>query len=132
MIDPNNVPPITDDEFLARYVTHHRQVRNGKPELCLFMPYKHQELSVTRHIDASEEEIWAVGEDVSNARKTELCGRFDIQATDCKIDSLTVTAKPLVNNPNHADIEGWPPEKGEQKAIAQKIVAFAIGLIKPP
>ena len=131
MIDPNNIPLITDDELLARYVTHHRQVRNGKPEVSLFVPYKHQELSVTRHIGATEEELWAVGKDVANTRETDLCGRFDIRTVNCRIDSLEVTAKPLVSNPNHADIEGWPPEKAQQKAIAQKIIGFAGKLITP-
>jgi hypothetical protein len=45
---------------------------------------------------------------------------------------LSVSAKPLSNNPNHANIEGWPTEKEEQKAIALKLAAVATKLISPP
>jgi hypothetical protein len=83
-----------------------------------------------RHLHAIEEEIWAVGRDVASTRR--LYGRADIRANDCSIDSLKVFAKPLPNNPNHADIEGWPLHKPDQKAIALKLAASASKLILPP
>ena len=132
MIDPEKVPPVADKELLARYVTQSGQFRSSnntiKPDL--FMPHPYQELSLTRHQDATKEEIWEVGFDVASKKK--LYGRADIQASKCKIDSLQVTAKPLFSNPNHVDIEGWPSEKQEQKAIAQKLALSASELIKPP
>jgi hypothetical protein len=98
----------------------------------LFMPHPHQELSLTRHIDATDTEIWEVGIDVATKIGRKLYGRADIKAIDCKIDSLKLTEKPLANNPNHADIEGWPSAKQDQKAIALKLAASASKLISPP
>ncbi len=97
------------------------------------MPHPYIELSVTRHLNATEAEIWEVGIDVAAQIERKLYGRADIQAGDCNIDSLQVTAKPILpNNPNHADIEGWPSAKQDQKAIALKLAASASQLIPPP
>lgn len=132
MIDPEKVLPVEDSELLARYVTQSGQFRPSdhtvKPDL--FMPHPRSELSVTRHLNATEEEIWAVGIDVSTALSRTLYGRADIQASDCRIDSLRVVEKPLANNPNHADVEGWPLQKQDQKAIALKLAASASKLIR--
>jgi hypothetical protein len=135
-IDPENVPPVTDAELLARYVTTSRHFRSSDNTVKqdLFMPHPYIELSVTRHLDATEPEIWDVGFDVVATQiDRNLYGRTDIQACDCNIDSLQVTAKPILpKNPNHADIEGWPSAKQDQKAIAIKLAASASKLIPPP
>jgi hypothetical protein len=94
------------------------------------MPHPYQELSVTRHLQATEAEIWAVGKDVAATRC--LRGRADIRASDCSIESLRVVAKPVPNNPNHADIEGWPLSKPDQKVIALKLAASAGQVIPSP
>ena len=136
MIDPENVPLVTNAELLARYVTTSRHFRSSDNTVKqdLFMPHPYIELSVTRHLDATEPEIWEVGFDVVATQiDRKLYGRTDIQACDCNIDSLQVTAKPILpKNPNHADIEGWPSAKQEQKVIALKLAASASKLIPPP
>jgi hypothetical protein len=135
MIDPENVPPVTDAELLARYVTTSGQFRSSDNTVKqdLFMPHPYIELSVTRHLDATEPEIWEVGVDVAAQIDRKLYGRTDIQACYCNIDSLQVTAKPILpKNPNHADIEGWPSAKQDQKVIALKLAASASKLILPP
>lgn len=135
MIDPENVPPVTDAELLARYVTTSRHFRSSDNTVKqdLFMPHPYIELSVTRHLDATEPEIWEVGVDVAAQIDRKLYGRTDIQSCYCNIDSLQVTAKPILpKNPNHADIEGWPSAKQDQKVIALKLAASASKLIPPP
>lgn len=140
MLDPKNIPPVEDNELLARYITQRGQFRPSDNQVKpnLFMPHPRKELSVTRHLEATEAEIWSIGKDVSNALDRELYGRADIQANACKIETLKVTAKPILDNPtapdnpNHADIEGWPIAKEDQKAIALKLVASASKLIPPP
>jgi hypothetical protein len=140
MLDPKNIPPVEDDEFLARYVTQRGQFRPSDKQVkqSLFLPHPRQELSVTRHLEATEAEIWSAGNDVSRALARELYGRADIQAGACKLEMLRVVAKPILNNPkipdnpNHADIEGWPEAKADQKAIALKLAASATKLIPPP
>jgi hypothetical protein len=136
MIDPENVPPVDDDELLARIATQRGQYRRDfSVKQDLFIPHPHAELSVTRWRDATVEEIWAVGRSVAasfNPPRT-LHGRADIQARACKIDNLLVVATPILpHNPNHADITGWPTSKEDKKAIAQKLAAAASKLIRPP
>jgi hypothetical protein len=132
MLDADKVPPVEQTELLARYVTQSGQFRASDKSVKqdLFMPHPYQELSVTRHLQATEADIWAVGKDVASTRR--LYGRADIRASDCSIDSLRVAAKPLPNNPNHADIGGWPSAKPDQKAIALKLAASASKLIPLP
>lgn len=125
MINPSNVPSVEGAETLSRYVLQSKHFRKNdntaRPEL--FMPHPHQDLSVTRHKDATEDELWQVGTEVARKRSKTLYGRFDIQVSDCEIGQLKVKAKPLDNNPNHADITGWPSSKLEQKALALEIAA---------
>ncbi|MCU0567479.1 MAG: hypothetical protein MUF49_12890 [Oculatellaceae cyanobacterium Prado106] len=132
MLAPEKIPPVAETELLARYVVQSSQFRSSdqtvKPDL--FVPHPYQELSVTRHLQATEAEIWAVGHEVASGRT--LYGRADIVARDCTVDALRVVEKPLPSNPNHADIEGWPLQKQDQKAIALKLAASASKLIRPP
>jgi hypothetical protein len=132
MLDAQQVPPVAETELLARYVTQSGQFRAGDKSVKqdLFMPHPYQELSVTRHLHATEAEIWAIGKDVAATRR--LYGRADIRASDCSIDSLRVVAKPVPNNSNHADIEGWPLSKPDQKVIALKLAASAGKVIPSP
>lgn len=133
MLDPQNVPPVDDEEQLARYITQSGQFRksNGTVKGDLFMPHPHTELSVTRHKDATEEEIWSAGKEVA-AKRGKLYGRADILCSHCKIESLTVSAKPLSHNPNHADIEGWPESKADKKLLAQKLAEAAGQMLVTP
>lgn len=135
MIDPDNVPPIANGELLARYATQSSHFRKSdrtvKPNL--FMPHPHRELSVTRHLHATEDELWAVGQDVCAEMNRKLYGRSDLCVDDCQTETLTVVKKPIKpNNPNHADISGWPSQKQDQKAIALKLAASASKLIPLP
>ena len=129
MIDANHVPDVSDGEILARYAmqsSHFRRSdQTAKPEL--FMPHPHQELSLTRYLDATIEEVLAIGEDIAknqNPSRT-LYGRADIQVIRCKVDSLGVVKDPTPTNPNHANIQGFPLDKLEQKVIALKLAANA-------
>jgi hypothetical protein len=133
MLDPENIPSVEETELLARYVmqsSHFRSDLTVKPNL--FIPHPYQELSVTRHRNATEAEIWQVGFNVATQQQRTLHGRSDILTGDCLVDSLRVTAQPFPDNPNHADIEGWPTAKEDQKAIALKLAASATKLIPPP
>lgn len=140
MLDPNNIPDVEDDELLARYATQSGHFRSGDKFVRqnLFLPHPRQELSVTRHRQATEGEIWSAGNHVATALNRTLYGRADIRASECKIATLRVIAKPIKDNPkvpdnpNHADITGWPTAKEDQKAIAQKLAAAATKLMSPP
>src|SRR5687768_126220 len=62
--------PVEDDERLARFVLSKRHVlKSGdgvKAEALL--AYKHVELSVTRHRDLTEDELWQLGWEVAAIR----------------------------------------------------------------
>lgn len=135
MINPSNVPPVEETEILSRYVLQSKHFRNDKtPKPELFMPHPHQDLSVTRHRDATEAELWQVGHNVAQQIGKTFYGRFDVKTEDCQIEPLKVEAKPIKNNPNHADIIGWPSSKPDQKELALKIAASKSisQLISPP
>ena len=54
MIDPAHIPPIADDELLARFIVNSNEVRaDGTVRPQLFLPYKRVELSVNRHREAA-------------------------------------------------------------------------------
>jgi len=131
MIDPQNVPDIREDEVLARFVLSKSHKRaNQTLKANAFLPPQSGELSVTRHTDATEDEIWSVGKNVALARmppKT-LYGRGDIIVSVILEKKLRVISSPVLpENPNHANVVGWPsPEdKPAQKLIAQEIAAAA-------
>lgn len=60
MIDPSNVPQVADDETLARYILQRSHIRGSdhpvKPDA--FIPHPYTDLSVTRHLMATESELW--------------------------------------------------------------------------
>lgn len=125
MIDPSNVPPVGADELLARFVLQRSHIRSSdrtiKPDALI--PHPRADLSVTRHLMATEVELWSVGQDVANTRGKTLYGRGDFSAVMCANQRLVVQAAPLANNPNHANVRGWPAEKPLQKIIAQQVAA---------
>ena len=127
MIDPENVPEVGDDETLARYVLYSRHIRRTdqtvKPDA--FIPNPHGETSVTRHLLMTEEELWSVGRSVAGVIGKTLHGRADIPVSTCLAQQLSLHATPFADNPNHADITGWPSDKPAQKIIAHEIAATA-------
>jgi hypothetical protein len=134
MIDVEDIPPVADEEWLARFIVSNNEVRHDntvKPKL--FMPYKLVALSVNRHRDCTEEEIWDVAYEVAQVRQRTLYGRADIKASSSRIAPLDVVSRPLLpTNPNHAEIVGFPPTKEDQQALAIKLAAAASKRIAAP
>jgi hypothetical protein len=133
MIDAADVPAVQDTELLARYVVYSKHVRTSDSSLKpdAFMPLPYQELSVTRHLMATDDELWAVGERVASASGKALYGRGDVTADVCIGQRLSVKAAPVDGNPNHADVTGWPAEKAAQKIIALELAAKATFIPRP-
>jgi hypothetical protein len=133
MIDPAQVPPVAADEPVSRYVTQSKQFRpsDGTVKPDAFIPHPHLALSVTRHLQATEEEVWAVGAAVAAGQGKTLYGRAVVTVSDCQSQKLDVMAVPVEGNPNHADVVGWPAAKQDQKAIAL-VLAAAASFLPPP
>lgn len=119
---------VADDECLARFILFSKWIRRSdqtvKPDA--FIPYPYPDLSVTRHIDLSVEALWKMGQDVADARPARLYGRVDIYAYAVRRQHLRIDPAPAPNNPNHANINGWPADKPAQKIIAQQLAADAV------
>lgn len=124
MSDESKLPPVTDDELLARFVLFSSWIRNDKtirPDA--FIPYPYPNLSVSRHIGLSESELWQLGQSVADKRALHLYGRGDVRARAVKTHTLRI--EPTPEPKNHANITGWPADKPGQKMIAQEIAAVA-------
>lgn len=119
--------PLPDDEMLARFVFLEKGwIREDNTiKQDAFMPPKDLELSVTRHIGISVEQLNETGRTVATKRTLLFCGRADIQARMVVKSALKVVAWPLDENANHAHIVGWPTDKASQKTIAQELAAAA-------
>ena len=95
MIDPENVPPVADNELLARFICYSDEKRSdGTVRHKLFLPYKLVELSVNRHREATLEETWQVGFAVAVERHRPLYGLANIRASNCRIETLDVKPAP--------------------------------------
>lgn len=134
MIDPNHVPPVAEEELLARFIVNGNEMRaDGTVRPQLFLPYKRVNLSVNRHREATLEETWAIGQQVAAERGKTLYGRADLRASSCRITPLDVVPQPiLTHNPNHADIVGYPARKDEQLSLAEKLAAAIEGEWQSP
>ena len=82
------------------------------------MPHPSVELSMTRHTQATPEEIWAEGTRVANLRSKTLYGRADVAARAITQQSLVIEAAPIPENPNHVNALHWPEDKAVQKIKA--------------
>lgn len=132
MIGGSAPSTVADEECLARFILFSKWIRNSdqtvKPDA--FIPYPYPDLSVTRHINLSEEALWKMGQDVAAARPSGLYGRADVYASDvyastARRQHLRINPAPVQNNPNHANIDDWPADKPAQKIIAQQLAADA-------
>lgn len=155
MLSPDAVPDVTDDERLARFVMVQSVIRaDGTLRHNEFIPPSSGKLSVMRHLQATEDEIWGEGREVARLRAKKLLGRFDLNAGECRRTGLQVIKSPLqvdppsnpeprrrIANPNHADLvfpcaaatnPGTPLTKADQMAIAKVLVANGLAVIRAP
>lgn len=118
---------VKDDEWLARFILFRKWIRNSDQTLRpdAFIPHPWPDLSVTRHLELSQNEIWETGQGVADQRGTKLLGRGDVRASVPRGQRLQIEAAPIDGNLNHANITGWPADKPAQKMIAQEIAARA-------
>jgi hypothetical protein len=133
MLNPAHVPPVSSHELLARFIIFSKHVRSSnrsvKPDA--FIPHPLIELSVTRHREAAEDELWHEGKRVAAIRSANLYGRADVTAGAFDAEGLSVVARPIPQNPNHADVVNWPADKPAQKMKAVEIARKAVFVPRP-
>lgn len=134
MSNGENIPPIDSDERLARFIHYQRYIRQDwTVRADAFIPYPYPDLSVTRHLQLSESELWEIARNVARQTNKPLHGRVDIKARVFQQQQLKVIADPVLpGNPNHTNVTGWPEKKPAQKRIAQEIAAAAGRVLEPP
>ena len=126
MTDNELSKPVTYDEQLARFILQRSHLRqDGSVKQDAFVPYPWPDLSVTRHLQLTDKELWGIGHDVARQTTKTLHGRADVRAGDFQQQRLRVITAPVEGNPNHANVTDWPAEKPAQKIIAQQIAAAA-------
>ena len=132
MFDPAQVPDVTLDEIVARYLMFSKWVRADQTiKHDAFMPPEDLELSVTRHRNATAAELWQARAQVATERGRTFYGRADVVVGAFVGQRLQVGSDPVPGNPNHAKVTGWPTSKSEQMLIAKKSAATP-GLCRIP
>jgi hypothetical protein len=133
VLTPDQNPPVDSGELLARAIVASRWFRRSDNTVKqdAFMPHPYIELSMTRHLQATEEELWADCGRVADLQQKTLHGRADVKATAFVEQGLRVEAAPLPENPNHVNATGWPTEKSAQKLMAIEIAKQARFLPTP-
>jgi len=147
MIDENNVPDIESNEELSRCIVFRKHVRSptgsvkteGRVKPNAFVPHPYDDLSVNRHLQSTDDDVWELCRQVAQQLKKTLYGRATVNASDFQSRKLRVQPDPirsensdgLLPNPNHAIVVGWPEEKSAQLTIAQDI-ADACRFFEPP
>jgi len=125
---------ILPNELLARYITSSRWFRKQDQTVkqdAFIPPENPLELSVTRHLNLQEPEIWSIGNGVASGQNRTLHGRADVKVSHVRTQSLNVVVDPAPNNPNHANITGWPLEKDIRKMRALEIACGAQFVANP-
>jgi hypothetical protein len=130
MNEPLEEEPKTPSDLLARFITAKVWVRkDGTIRQDAFMPPKDLNLSVTRHLRLSEEDLWRIGQaivlKIGEGRTAALLGRADLHDHEVTRLALNTVPAPRPGNPNHVHITGWPAEKPKQKTLALNLAAVA-------
>jgi len=119
--------PVSPEEKLSHYLFRKELRADGTVKAEAVVPYPHEALSVTRHRELSEEEIWECGEVVANKQGRTLFGRADFLAAGLPEGLKAQTSDPPRN---HADILGWPSERSSQLAQAQRLSEICRGILR--
>jgi len=121
-----NFESVEDDEKLSRFVVQSNLIRQFDKSVRskAFFPYKGK-VSVTRHLNLSDQEVFQIGQKITDKRKVTFYGRAEVSAKGVRDEELEVDATPNMDNPNHADIINWPKQKDIQKMIALNLAEKA-------
>ena len=118
--------------MLARIILTERHVKTDPetgartPKAEAFLPYKWVELSVIRHRELDETELWEIARGIAELRQKTLIGRGDFAARSARARGLDVVPAEGAGLPkNHADVINWPAEKPAQLLLAAEIASAA-------
>ena len=119
---------VASSEILARYITTSKWFRKQDQTVkqdAFIPPDSPLELSVTRHLNLTENEIWSIGKKIAGSIYRTLHGRADVETGHVIAQQLNVVPHPVLDNPNHANIVGWSSDKDVRKMCALEIARVA-------
>ena len=125
---------VASSEPLARYVTASKWFRKQDQTVkqdAFIPPDSPLELSVTRHLNLTENDIWTIGKKIAGGISRTLHGRADVETTHVIAQRLSVVPQPVPDNPNHANIVGWSSDKDVRKMRALEIARVARFVANP-
>jgi hypothetical protein len=134
VFDLKNVPEVGAGETVTRHLMFSKWFRADQTiKYESFMPPNDLEYSITRLLEATDDELWDVGAAVATKSHRNLHGRADLSVQRFITQQLHVQADALSDNPNHAKATGWPADKARQIIIAKQIAATpGMRRIPPP
>jgi len=128
------IDSVASSELLARYITtskwYRKQDKTVKQD-AFIPPDDPLELSVTRHLSLTENDIWNIGIGIAENISRTLHGRADVKTFNVIAQHLSVVSQPIIENPNHANIVNWPPDKDARKMCALEIARVARFVANP-
>ncbi len=119
--------PVEPGEVLSHYLFRKELRADGTVKAEAVVPFPHESLSVMRHRDLTDAEIWESGEIVAAKQGRTLFGRADFRAEELPSG---LEATPVEPPRNHADIIGWPSDRSAQLAQAIRLAGVCKGLMK--
>lgn len=125
---------VAPGELLARYITASKWFRKQDQTVkqdAFIPPDEPLELSVTRHLNLTENDIWSIGRGVVSGTPRTLHGRADVETCHVIAQKLSVVPQPVPDNPNHANIVGWSSDKDVRKMRALEIARVARFVANP-
>ena len=81
MLSVNAVPQVGANERLSRFVLSSRHVRKDTNTLKAdaFVPHPHEELSVNRELEATDNETWTIGRTIADGLSKTFYGRTSLK-----------------------------------------------------
>ena len=128
------IDSVVSNELLARYITASKWFRKQDQTVkqdAFIPPDSPLELSVTRHLNLNENDIWAIGKKITGSISRTLHGRADVETAHVIAQQLKVVPHPVSDNPNHANIVGWSSDKDVRKMRALEIARVARFIANP-
>lgn len=123
---------LTSSDTIARYIfdKNHFAAFTGRVKYPAFLP-PDGKTSVYRISGLTEKEIWDIGERyVAEVSGRTLRARGDLFVSDVLSVGLGVELE-TATHPLHANLIGWPTQKGQRILIAKKLEGKAQLVVKP-
>ncbi len=118
-------PVIDPSEPVSRFLLKGDLRPDGKTvKYSAFLPPSNLRLSVFRVFDLSDQQIWALAMEKVEPFRGKVIARGSLSVG--QVESKQLTVQPDADTASrHANIVGWPEDRGQRGTIAQALAADA-------